>query len=249
MNKCTIFTGYGYLDNKSNNLVFRPSCRMDVFDAFVIRALERILVIFCGGLSIYLGYRLFLDVPYAKEADGHFTFAKGVEVKLSRIGPGAFFALFGAALVAIVAYKSVTISEEPASAYGKNQKIETSKPMPSSGTVEPEELMAAQTSSRVSWSGATSGMSNTTRKQDLNRLRGNLVTLAQLEGMVTQKEGAESLFLPAQIEELRRTLIEAEWESDLGDWQQFHSWLDNGQPTPPPPKLRIAVELYNHGRQ
>ena len=222
---------------------------MDVFDAFVLRALERILVIFCGGMSIYLGYRLFLDVPYAKEADGHFTFAKGVEVKLSRIGPGAFFALFGAALVAIVAYKSVTVSVEAASADRKNQQMETSRPEVSSANVDSEELLAAQTSSRISWSGATSGMSNTTREQNLNRLRGNLVTLAQLEGVVRQTEGTDNPFLPAQIEELRRLLIEAEWEADLGDWQQFHSWLDNGQPTPPPPKLRIAVDLYNHGRQ
>jgi hypothetical protein len=60
-----------------------------------MRMAERILVV-CGGiLSIYLGYLLFQIASLKSESAG--TFKSAVfEFTVSKVGPGVFFALFGA---------------------------------------------------------------------------------------------------------------------------------------------------------
>ena len=61
------------------------------------RAIERIIIVLIGGGAIYLGYKLFkLDIDKMQSAEwsaGTFTF------KLTRVGPGIFFAFFGAWLL------------------------------------------------------------------------------------------------------------------------------------------------------
>lgn len=66
-----------------------------------IRGFERLTAVLIGGLAIYLGYRLFSLVPKEKVAAGTVTLPGGIKVNLSRVGPGAFFAVFGAALIGI----------------------------------------------------------------------------------------------------------------------------------------------------
>ena len=64
-------------------------------DFYLLRAVERLLVVLAGAGSVYLGYRLFLKIPFEKDAEGRVVIPHGPEIHLSRIGPGAFFALFG----------------------------------------------------------------------------------------------------------------------------------------------------------
>ena len=56
-----------------------------------------------GTLSIYLGYRLFQIASLKSEGAGKFK-AAAFEFSVSRVGPGVFFALFGA----YVLYTSLT---------------------------------------------------------------------------------------------------------------------------------------------
>jgi hypothetical protein len=67
----------------------------DVYLPEVIRSLERVLVVAGGILSIYLGCRLFHIAQIAESSQGKFK-ASIVEFTVSRVGPGVFFALFGA---------------------------------------------------------------------------------------------------------------------------------------------------------
>lgn len=64
----------------------------------VIRMLERILVVLFGGVSIYLGYRLFFHVPMEKRSGGELSFP-GMKIVLTRVGPGVFFAAFGSVVL------------------------------------------------------------------------------------------------------------------------------------------------------
>lgn len=65
----------------------------------IFRSTERILVVLGGIMSIYFGYRLFLQVPSAKTGDGTFKFPKFGEIALTHVAPGVFFAFFGAAVL------------------------------------------------------------------------------------------------------------------------------------------------------
>ena len=57
--------------------------------------LERLLVVGFGGMSIYLGYKLFFHLPHQTDQKGEIELP-GMKVVLSRVGPGVFFLVFGA---------------------------------------------------------------------------------------------------------------------------------------------------------
>jgi len=59
----------------------------------VLRALERILIVTFGGISIILGWHLF-KIGVVSEANGVFE-GKGFKAVLQKAGPGIFFSLFG----------------------------------------------------------------------------------------------------------------------------------------------------------
>lgn len=67
---------------------------------FVMRMAERLLAVGISGLSIYLGYRLFLSAPTQTNQQGQIELP-GMKVVLSRVGPGVFFAAFGAVILAV----------------------------------------------------------------------------------------------------------------------------------------------------
>lgn len=79
--------------------------------AVIIRSIERIFAVLSGILSIYLGYLLFLQIPNEVNSQGQVTLPGGTAIYLSRIGPGAFLALFGAIVVAISLTRPVKLDE------------------------------------------------------------------------------------------------------------------------------------------
>lgn len=81
-------------------------------DAIALRSAERILAIAIGGLAVYLGYRLFLALPEQANSEGKVVLPGNISVYLSRVGPGAFFALFGAIVVASSLYFSIKYSAQ-----------------------------------------------------------------------------------------------------------------------------------------
>ncbi len=95
---------------------------------------------------------------------------------------------------------------------------------------------------------APASTSNLTREQDLQRLRGYLKTLVDLEAALRKSAlEDEASFLLPDIEVLRVGLMQSHWDSDLGDWATFRAWLaDPG--APPPTDLTLAADLYHHGR-
>jgi hypothetical protein len=94
---------------------------MDPTTAFMV---YRILIVSGGILSIYLGYRLFAIVQ-TKQGDFRIKTGQNLEIRLSDVAPGVFFALFGASVLAFSLINGITIrfaepnypaSQRPASA-------------------------------------------------------------------------------------------------------------------------------------
>lgn len=74
---------------------------------FILRGIERIIIDLAGVLSIYLGYRLF---SIAMDATGELEAStQQFKLKMQRIAPGTFFALFGAAILIAGLYNSLSL--------------------------------------------------------------------------------------------------------------------------------------------
>src|SRR5438067_50718 len=82
----------------------------ELLAAVGLRHLERLFVVCSGMLSTWLGYRLFLAMPTAARGDGEIKLPGGISIFLSRVGPGVFFALFGAMVVALALHEAVKIN-------------------------------------------------------------------------------------------------------------------------------------------
>jgi hypothetical protein len=71
---------------------------LDPSQFFLLRLLERLIGVGIGGLAIYFGYRLFVLLPTEQNNRGKITLP-GISVVLAKVGPGVFFAAFGALIV------------------------------------------------------------------------------------------------------------------------------------------------------
>ena len=86
---------------------------MDSVDAMLLmRMVERLLGLLSGALCVVLGYRLFINLPEKTDSSGKVVLPGGVSIWLSRVGPGIFFALFGAAIVAYSFASTVRVTNE-----------------------------------------------------------------------------------------------------------------------------------------
>src|SRR5262245_24568384 len=89
----------GFLDDAETAAIL--SGRGEAMDLVSLRVLERVLAVLIGGMSIFLGYRLFIKLPRQKDSSGKVMLPGDVSIFFSRIGPGVFFSLFGAAVVVV----------------------------------------------------------------------------------------------------------------------------------------------------
>ena len=76
----------------------------------IMRMVERIIVVFGGILSIYLGYLLFHLAHLKSESGGKFK-TDVFEFTVSKVGPGVFFALFGAYVLYASLSHSISTTE------------------------------------------------------------------------------------------------------------------------------------------
>jgi hypothetical protein len=60
----------------------------------VMRMIERLIIVVGAIVAIYLGYRLFVIANLPSESGAKIK-AKAIEITVTKIGPGIFFAAFG----------------------------------------------------------------------------------------------------------------------------------------------------------
>lgn len=77
----------------------------------LLRALERLAVVLVGTLAVWMGFRLFVLLPRRREGEARLELPGEISVYVSRIAPGVFFALFGAALIGYSASRPVSYTD------------------------------------------------------------------------------------------------------------------------------------------
>ena len=105
----------------------------------VVKGVVLVLAVLAGAACMWMGYRLFMK-GVVEPADGSFKGA-GWEVKLAKVGPGVFFALFGAAVIGFAVTRNLssttpTTTPTTATAAGPKQVVsEAADAPPPSGAI------------------------------------------------------------------------------------------------------------------
>ncbi|RTE64395.1 hypothetical protein EH243_17660 [Amphritea opalescens] len=77
--------------------------------ATIFRGFERLIIIGAAILALYFGYKLFI-AGIDSEQSGEFS-GKSFTIKLIKVGPGIFFALFSTSVLITMTWQNVQFSE------------------------------------------------------------------------------------------------------------------------------------------
>ena len=185
------------------------------------RFIERLTNVLLGGFAVYLGFKLFLHLPTHTDSQGKIILPGGVSVYLSRIGPGAFFALFGTVVLV----------------YSLSLKAETDR----SANTDSDSTTTISYRDRVVYSIERKG-SKVSPEDDLAKVVMDLETLSDAERVAksTLEGNPDSSFdlelatkLNTAIPRLRSLLVRSQWRREWGDPYIFIEWLEKKRTTIP----------------
>ena len=174
----------------------------------LIRTAERLIAVIIGGLAIYLGYLLFQSVKATGESDVEVKLPNDTTVMLSRIGPGIFFALFGAAIVSASFLYPVEYQQDPNIVRIRGVGPSSSQPSPTTSThissddSEFERLRVRQ------------------QMEFLNQLPQQLINPAL---SAAQRKTVERETLAMKL-----ALMRSVWDKDWGRFEDFKLWAEGG---------------------
>jgi len=206
---------------------------MDILNASDIipwRAAERLLIVAVGALCIYLGYRLFWSIQeFKSNSEGKVELPGGVSIHLSRVGPGVFFALFGALIVGTSTVTQLNLTApQPAIVDGSSPAVPASISYATDSvnvTVLDQERAAAL------------------RDMDALAAIGPALEVAA-EGKNFRMNTADATRLLISLPHIRKSMLLSVWDPEhWGNKQTFVQWIDHGQKMPPPEKIHIAAKL------
>lgn len=206
---------------------------MDIDTAILMRSLERLIGILIGGISIYLGYRLFLRLPERREGEGQIKLWDA-SIVLSRIGPGVFFALFGAAVVGLSLYKGILL--ERADGHDEGTTAQSANPSP---RTERYSGMGAATTGADARADARALL-----RRDIAVLN-NLVP--KLRADLPPQDRAE---VELAVPRIKFALMRPLWPDEEAGWgnpARFEAWLNDAAPEPPPAEIAAAAVYFRYG--
>lgn len=171
----------------------------------ILRMLERLLVVAIGGLTIYLGYRLFIDLPLQTNQQGKIELP-GLSVTLSKVGPGIFFCAFGCLVIAYALAK-------PVSSQFTQQLASTS-----------DGLVADAEPSAIN--GSFTGMSGVAQVDDANldRARARIIEqIGQLNCLLQRQAENTALYQrsSAAVAEAKALMLASVWSEQWGEQAQL----------------------------
>ena len=209
---------------------------MDSVDAMLLmRMVERLLGLLSGALCVVLGYRLFINLPEKTDSSGKVVLPGGVSIWLSRVGPGIFFALFGAAIVAYSFASTVRVTNEQSA--GPSQ---ASSDAPGTTLAMRRQEIAAM-SARAAKSDAT--------EQMLSELRGSMTDLnAAIDRLGRVVAPPERDRLVSGLQNAKVLLLRSAWMPAWGDPARFQSWINSGAILPAPAGMDEPAGLYLAGQ-
>lgn len=214
-------------------------------ELFVVRALERVMAVLIGGLAIYLGYRLFLAVKATGEGSAEVKLPSDVTVMVSRVGPGVFFALFGALVVgtsyAFPIQYSETESQTAAGTSESAKKISGIGPGSGNGAAASTPVQEAATKPASS-----------KEALDLERLRAreHIGLLNQTARLLdpslpeAQRQRAHDRTQAAKL-----YLMADVWDAEWGRFEDFRLWAEGGGPPLDTEGFRRATEFFSYGQE
>jgi hypothetical protein len=201
--------------------------------AALMRALERLLAIGSGLLAIYLGFRLFLALPEVEPGAGRVKLPGGISIYLTRVGPGVFFSLFGAVIIALSFYFGITASETRGVA------------------AESELAGGGPLSTQRSFTGATAESAGADPQ-------GQAVERVTVERMIRDLNRVPALMqadlaprdrdLVQTLDHSKVRLMRAVWDAEAwGDYGAFERWWRAGAGPEPPAEIAAAVAVFRAG--
>jgi len=194
----------------------------------VLRLLERITAVVIGGLSVYMGYRLFLEVPDINNVEAKITVKEHLETNISKVGPGAIFAIFGIIVVSSSLIRGISF---------ENKIIKEA----ADGTKETQH-------EKISGAGSTPPLRVDSQSSVPDSIpEGLFVTLNSLASdLSTDVSGKQKRNIRLAISRSKLALMENSWNEDLwGDQAAFRQWVFKGEPDPPPTGVKEeAILLY-----
>ena len=203
---------------------------------FLTRMGERLLAVIIGGLCVVLGYLLFTKLPEKADAEGKIILPGGINIWLSRIGPGVFFALFGAVIVAM--------------SFGSPIQFKSHTIVPQNDTSR-----EAVIENRQELQGIASGfgvqMPVLEEKQRLSEARTRIYTLNHdwNKSLRSDLNRQDREMIEVAIDYSKRQILRAVWLEGWGSFADFEKWVNNGATLPPPPAISIPVEIYFLGKE
>lgn len=204
----------------------------------VLRSVERVLVDAAGALAIYLGYQLFLHMPSRDRGTGKFELPGGISIYLSRVGPGVFFALFGAAVLGL------------SFLHGVSQETTRSEAPTATTAAEGGATQAA-----VTVTAHYSGVTPTTPDGDPLQVEAErtsvLAAIRNLNrvpaGLRPDLTARERLDIEQAISESKVRLLASVWDGkNWGPFAEFQEWVRRGEGDPAP-AIRDAVGYFRAG--
>jgi hypothetical protein len=212
-------------------------------DLFVVRALERTLAVAVGALAIYLGYRLFLAVKATGEGSAEVKLPADVTVMLSRVGPGVFFALFGALVVGTSFAYPIRYSE----AESRTADQVTIRTKEVSGIAPRAESSAAQGGEAPSLRPASVPGGEALEAERL-RVSRHVAFVNQVTSLLDpslsdlQRQRARTEASAAKLHLMRQV-----WAPDWGEVETFQLWVEGGGLARDTTEFRAAEKFYLAG--
>jgi hypothetical protein len=191
---------------------------MDIEHIVVLsRSAERILVALIGAFAIFLGYRLFASATVDANAVGLLKLGDHLQIDISHVGPGVFFALFGTSLIC---YAVVPVTYQKKKDGGEIVTKIRSMTDAWSATVEPA-LSALPCEASVK----------------------RLAEMAREIGPAPTDERQKELAVA--LREARVSLMCRSWKDEWGRREAFMDWVYNfGEGDPPSQEINRAVAVY-----
>jgi hypothetical protein len=187
-----------------------------------LRMLERITVVLIGGIAIFLGYRLFFNVPYKRDHEGQLELP-GVKIVLSRVGPGIFFAAFGSIVLFYSLTQEVKLTWSGVSDGSENERQVTERP------VQTSEFIGA----------STEGTGN---KQEQTKALTTIEMLNCTQRLILKNKLAPELDddISLAISDAKRALMLSVWNAD--SWGSPDQFKVSGLSTNLPFELRSMLK-------
>lgn len=185
-----------------------------------LRSRERLLALGIAGLSILLGFMLFIFAPNASDAGTAELEWMEKKLMLANIGPGVFFALFGAAITvySIIAQANATTEKD-----GENSVV----------------------TYRYLQKDVKDNQETENLRSNYQRdFRIFSEVIQKLEENESVPERLRMDFENALIHS-KDFLMRSVWNDSWGDYNQFSNWISMGCPEPPPPQISKAAKYFS----